>query len=61
MRLELQSHLTTESGTVPGQYAVVFGAQTSGTFYFSLYDQPTATTQGVETPVVASLVATISS
>jgi hypothetical protein len=48
----------TESLTVPGEYAVVFGSQTNGTFYFSLYDQPTATTQGVETPKFATVVFT---
>jgi hypothetical protein len=48
----------TESLTVPGEYAVVFGAQTNGTFYFSLYDQPTAATQGVETPKFATVIFT---
>ena len=49
----------TESGTVPGTYTAVFGTQTSGTFYYSLYNQPDATTQGVQTPVVFELAATI--
>lgn len=48
-----------ESAT-PGVYDAVFAGQTSGTFYFSLYDQPDATTQGVETPEYTSIVATIS-
>jgi hypothetical protein len=41
-----------------GNYTGVIGSQTAGTFYASLYDQPTATTQGVETPVVSSYVMT---
>ena len=43
-----------------GTYTATFASQTSGTFYFSLYDQPTATTKGVETPVNATYAATIS-
>jgi hypothetical protein len=39
----------TPSATVDGQYTLVFPTQTSGTFYFSLYGQPVATTQWVET------------
>jgi hypothetical protein len=49
----------TESLTIPGTYAAVFGAQTTGTFYASLYDQPTAATQGFETPEVATITVTI--
>lgn len=49
----------TESATIPGTYTAVIPTQTSGTFYCSLYDQPVATTEGVETPVVSSYVATI--
>lgn len=49
----------TESGTVPGSYTGVIGTQTSGTFYFSLLDQPTAPTNDVETPYSSSLVVTI--
>lgn len=49
----------TESGTVPGSYTGVVGTQTSGTFYFSLLDQPTAATDGVETPYNSSLVVVI--
>ena len=48
----------TETAT-KGSYTGVIGTQTSGTFYLSLLDQPTATTEGVETPVVSSYVATI--
>jgi len=44
---------------VKGVYTGVIGTQTSGTFYLSLLDQPTATTQGFETPVPSSLVVTI--
>jgi len=40
----------TETAT-SGIYTAGFSSQTEGTFYFSLYDQPTAVTQGVETPV----------
>jgi hypothetical protein len=43
----------TETAT-PGTYTVVFSAQSNGVFYFSLYDQPEATTQFVETPVTDS-------
>ena len=61
---------TTEDGTLiaitsitetatKGYYTGVIGTQTSGTFYLSLLDQPTATTEGVETPVVSSYAATI--
>lgn len=46
----------TPSATIPGRYTADFAAQTSGTFYASLYDQPTATTEGVETPENDSLV-----
>jgi hypothetical protein len=41
----------TETAT-PGTYTATFAAQSNGVFYFSLYDQPDATTQFVETPVV---------
>lgn len=44
---------------VPGVYTGVIGTQTSGTFYLSLLPQPTAATQGFETPVVSSYAATI--
>jgi hypothetical protein len=43
----------TETAT-PGTYTAVFAPQSTGVFYFSLYDQPEATTQFVETPVVDS-------
>lgn len=45
----------TETAT-PGTYTAAFASQTAGTFYFSLYDQPTATTEGFETPVTVSYV-----
>ena len=40
--------------TTAGTYTAAFAAQSNGVFYFSLYDQPLATTQFVETPVVDS-------
>lgn len=46
----------TQSATIPGRYTAAFSSQTSGTFYASLYDQPTATTEGVETPENDSIV-----
>lgn len=49
----------TETSTA-GVYTATFAAQTSGTFYFSLYDQPNATTEWVETPVYDTIDATIS-
>jgi len=42
-----------------GSYTGVIGTQTSGTFYFGLLPQPTATTQGIETEEVASKIVTI--
>jgi hypothetical protein len=44
-----------------GEYTATHAAQTSGTFYLSLKPVNTATTKGVETPVVDSFVAVISS
>lgn len=52
--------LTLVEGSTPGTYTATFAAQTTGTFYFSLYNQPLAATQGFETPIVASITATIS-
>lgn len=49
----------TETATA-GTYTATFSAQTSGTYYASLYDQPTATTQFVETPVVDSFAFSVS-
>lgn len=42
--------------TTPGVYEAEFASQTTGTFYFSLYDQPLTTTQFVETPSVDTVV-----
>jgi hypothetical protein len=49
----------TPSTTIPGNYTGVIGTQTSGTYYFGLLPQPEATTLGVETETVASLIVTI--